>query len=253
MSNLDTSPILPFDNDNFDPAAPQKPRPAVLGEGFAYDGRALTVEEFAAHVAAYRFGTIPPEFAVLHHTAKPDASWAPLNNDPSIKWDRDERGKSEAQIQAKRKKQLDGIKNYYAGLGWNAGPHLFIDDRFIWLFTPMYDVGIHAKSGNSYHDRAGKLKYSIGIEVVGYYEKVVWPLNVAHNVGMALAILRRRLGTFALEYRPGPRNTPAAHLGSLSSHRDYNKPECPGKAITEQFYVDVAQRAWRELLTGGAG
>lgn len=251
----DEPPILPFDQDAFDEHAPQKPpnpyAPAVLGEAFSYIGTALTVEEFAAYVAGYKFGTIPPEFVVLHHTAVPDASWAPLSSNPATKWDRDEKGKTVQQIQAKRKRQLDGVKNYYQSLGWNAGPHLFIDERWIWLFTPMYDVGIHAKSGNSYRDPKGKLHYSIGIEVVGYYEKVRWPASVARNVGMALALLRRRLGTFALEYRPGPKNAPAAHLGSLSSHRDYNKPECPGKAITEAFYTSVAKAAWREL-TGGA-
>jgi hypothetical protein len=240
-------PILPYDSDSFDPNAPQKPRPAVLGAGFAYDGRALTIDEFAAHVAQYRFGSIAPDFAVLHHTANPDASWAPLNNNPKTKWDRSEQSATLAQIKAKRKAQLDAIQRYYQSLGWNAGPHLFIDDKWIWLFTPMHDVGIHAKSGNSYRDSSRKLHYSIGIEVVGYYERQVWPDAVARNVGMALAILRRRLGTFGLDYRPGPPNTPEAHVGSLCSHRDFNKPGCPGKAITEDFYTGVAQRAWRGL------
>jgi len=248
---IDTNvPLLPYDDDSYDPNAPQKPGPATLGAGFAYIGEALTIDEFAAYVAQYRFGTIPPEYIVLHHTANPDASWALLNNDPHIKWDRNEHGMGEAQIKAKRKEQLDGIKNYYQSLGWNAGPHLFIDDKWIWLFTPMYDVGIHAKSGNSYRDRNRKLHYSLGIEVVGYYEKQVWPEEIAHTVGMALAILRRRLGTFSLDYRPGPRNTPAAHLGSLCSHRDFNKPQCPGAAITEHYYTSVAQRGWRELTSG---
>lgn len=243
-------PILPFDDDSYDANAPQKPGMATLGAGFAYIGEALTIDEFAAYVAAYLFGTIPPEYVVFHHTANPDASWAPLNTDPRIKWDRSESGATESQIKTKRKAQLDGIQRYYQSLGWNAGPHLFIDDKWIWLFTPMYDVGIHAKAGNSYRDRSKKLHYGLGIEVVGYYEKQVWPEPIAHNVGMVLAILRRRLGTFSLDYRPGPRNTPSAHLGSLCSHRDFNKPQCPGAAITEQFYTQVAQRGWRELLGG---
>lgn len=246
-------PLLPYDSDSYDQQAPQKPRPAVLGaDAFAYLGLPLDVPAFAAYVAQYRFGTVPPDYACLHHTANPDASWAPLNSNPKTKWDRNEQGMDVAQIQAKRKKQLDGIKNYYASLGWNAGPHLFIDERWIWLFTPMYDVGIHAASGNSYRDSKKKLHYSIGIEVVGYYERTVWPAAIARNVGMALAILARRLGTFTLTYRPGPTNTPSAHVGSLSSHRDYNKPACPGKAITEAFYVSVAQAAWRELTGGSA-
>lgn len=248
----DDTPLLPFDDDNFDAAAPQKAGQALLGDQpFAYIGQALDIAGFAAYVASYRFGTIPPEYVVLHHTANPDASWAPLSSNPGTKWDRGETGMNVPQIRIKRQGQLDAIQRYYASLGWSAGPHLFIDERWIWLMTPMYDVGIHAKSGNSYRDRSSTLHYSIGIEVVGYYEKQVWPAAVARNVGMAVAILRRRLGTFALEYRPGPRNTPAAHLGSLSSHRDYNKLECPGAAITEAYYVSVAQQCWRELLTSG--
>jgi N-acetylmuramoyl-L-alanine amidase-like protein len=246
-------PLLPFDTDS-NADTPQKPRPAVLGAAaFAYDGRALTIEQFATHCAGYNFGSVPPDYVVLHHTANPDASWAPLSSDVRTKWDRNEHGMSEAQIKLKRKLQLDGIMHYYRDtLHWNAGPHLFCDDKYIWLFTPMYDVGIHAASGNSYRDSKKKLHYSIGIEVVGYYEHVRWPEKVAHNVGMALAILRRRLGTFSLDYRPGPLNAPQAHVGSISSHRDYNKPSCPGKAITEAFYVGVAQAAWKELTGGKA-
>lgn len=252
MTDIDTDiPLLPFDDDAYSLKAPQKPRAAVLdADGFAYDGRALSVAEFSSYVATYKFGSVPPDYVVLHQTAVPDASWAPLNSNPQIKWDRNESRMSALQIKNKRKRQLDGIAKYYQGKGWNCGPHLFIDDMFIWLFTPMYDVGIHAASGNSYRDRKGKLHYSIGVEVVGYYERQVWPASVARNVGMALAILKRQIGTFNLNYRPGPLNTPSAHVGSLCSHRDFNKPACPGKAITEAYYVQVAQQAWKEL-TGG--
>lgn len=248
----DDIPLLPYDADSFDPAAPQKPRPAVLGApSFAYIGEARTVEQFASYCASYHFGSTPPDFVVIHHTANPDASWAPLSSNPKTKWDRSEAGATEAQIKVKRKAQLDGVMRYYRDtMGWLAGPHLFVDERWIWLFTPMYDVGIHAKAGNSYRDSKKKLHYSIGVEVIGYYEKQVWSPAVARNVGMALAILRKRLGTFSLDYRPGPTNTPAAHVGSLSSHRDYNKPACPGKAITEQYYCGVAQQAWKKLTNG---
>ena len=33
----------------------------------------------------------------------------------------------------------------------------------------------------------------------------------------------------------------------MSSHRDYNKPACPGAAITEDFYVGAIQTAWQQL------
>jgi hypothetical protein len=258
----DDTTLLPFDVDAHDPRAPQKPRPAVLGAApaFAYDGRGMHLDQFEAYVQTYDFGKIPPDFVVFHHTAIPDASWAPIGSDPRTKWDRGEAGQGDDAIRIKRKGQVDRLRNYYRDtLRWSAGPHLVIDDRFIWLFTPMYDVGIHAKWGNSFR-AFQKLHYSIGIEVIGYYEHVRWPAAVQHLVGGAVRSLQKRLGTFTLEYiyanapKPGmkvanvngvPTQVCAMpgwlKAGGLSSHRDYNKPQCPGAAITEDFYVKVCQ------------
>lgn len=144
----------------------------------------------------------------------------------------------ETQIYAKRQRQLTGIWNYYQQqLGWDRGPHLFIDDRWIWLFTPMYYQGIHAAEGNG-----TPYSYSIGIEVVGHYESVQWPQPVADLVGYAVALLKQRLGTFELKHQP--------LAGGVSSHRDYNKPACPGAAITEAYYLNVLHRAWQRVSSG---
>ncbi len=119
---------------------------------------------------------------------------------------------------------LDGI----------GGRILFVDDRFIYLFTDMYEVGIHAKQGNSFHDSSGKFHYSIGIEVLGDYTKRTWPDPVARMVGHAIGTLKRKLNTFDLEYR--------RFAGGISSHRDYNKPSCPGAAITNSYFVTIAKQ-----------
>src|SRR5207249_4688114 len=116
----------------------------------------------------------------------------------------------------------------------DRGPHLFCDDKWIYLFTPMAEIGIHAAEGNSTHI-GGKLVYGIGIESVGYYEKVTWPDAVARNVGFAAATLQRRLKTF--ELRRGTK------WHDLNSHRDFNRPSCPRAAITEAFYVRVCNAA----------
>jgi hypothetical protein len=246
----DQLPLLPHDTDAYDPRAPQKPQPATLGsDAFAYIGTPLNVLQFQTYISSYDFGSIPPDYIVLHHTANPAASWAPLANAPN--WDRAESGLPDDLIRAKRKHQLDGIMAYYRdSLGWTAGPHLFIDERYIWLFSPMSEVGIHAKWGNSFK-QAGVLHYSIGIEVVGNYDRVVWPADVIRNVRGAVQALQHRLGTFALRYLY-PTNKPGmvgvgtaqkcAHpdrlrFGGIASHRDFNKPACPGSAITEQFYI----------------
>lgn len=219
---------------------------------FPYVGLALTPGEFTEYCRTYHFGSVPPDFVVLHHTGIPAASYAPAGN-PVKFWDAGERGLSAGQIMAKRLGQLGGIKNYYANtLGWSAGPHLFVDERLIYLMTPMYDEGVHAKWGNSFK-RGGRLHYSVGIEVIGNYSRVAWPAPVALNVRSAVQTLQQRLKTFTLDYmyadgmKPGcavnakrqqycPRPE-RLRFGGLSSHRDYNKPVCPGDAITEQFYL----------------
>ena len=210
---------------------------------FLYIGQALTRQAFALYVAGYDFGPIPPGYIVFHHTAIPSTIAAPWPAD-TAQWDAHEAGLNEAQIKAKRLAQLGKIRDFYAKeKGWDRGPHLFVDDKYIYLFTPMAEIGIHAAAGNSTHVN-GKLKYSIGIECVGYHEKVQWSAAVARNVGFAAATLQRRLKTF--ELRGG------APWSDLNSHRQFNKPSCPGAAITEQFYVKVCQDAANLLDSAGA-
>jgi hypothetical protein len=205
---------------------------------FSYIGRGLTLPQFAEYVSSYPFGNAT--HVVLHHTAIPDASWAKLKDGI---WDANESGLTEQQIYDKRLRQLTGIKNYYEGKNtWDRGPHLFIDDKWIWLFSPMNTFGIHARTGNGNKDN-----YSIGIEVVGYYEKVKWPKVIENNVGAAIGYLQQRLETFQITHKVGP--------GGISSHRDWGKPECPGAAITERYYIQTIKRvagALGELPTTSA-
>lgn len=210
---------------------------------FSYIGKALSGQEFIDYVRAYDFGSVPPSFVVIHNSANPDASWAKYNNDPNIKWDRNEAGLSNEQIAAKRKPQLDAIKNYYVGLGWTSGPHLFIDERWIWLFTPLYEVGTHAKSGNSYHDASG-LHYSIGVEAVGWFGNAGWPESMQKLLQIAVQTLRDRLKTFKIVYTSAPTNRPDLHDHSISFHRDYNKPECPGAVITPDYAIPILSKPY---------
>jgi hypothetical protein len=163
---------------------------AINRGAFLYEGKGYTPAEFVAYVDQYDFGTVPPNFIVLHHTYRPSISTASAG--AQYDWDNGEAGLSDQEIYARRRRKLDGIKEYYrSSLGWDRGPHLFIDDRYIWIFTPMFHVGIHAAQGNG-----AVPNYSIGIEVIGYYERNRWADPVAYNVGIAVAALKRRLGTF---------------------------------------------------------
>lgn len=203
---------------------------------FLYIGKGLKPDEFAAYVREYTFGSQPPSFVVIHHTAVPDTQHARHKHGT---WDANEGGLSEQQIYTKRLRQLTGIKNYYQNqLGWGVGPHLFIDERYIWLFSPMYYQGIHAAAGNG----NGRGVYSVGIEVVGNYTSVRWPEPVERLVGFAVAVLKQQLNTFELVHKP--------MAGGISGHRDYNKPSCPGNAVTTDYYMGVLQREWQRFQAG---
>ncbi len=231
--DFDLTGALPFE-DGADVATPQKPGAGTLGVQFAYIGRGLTLPQFDAYVRTYRFGTTPPDYIVLHHTAIPSASWARYPS--GAVWDANEDRLSEQQVYEKRLRQLDSLMRYYRDTkGWSAGPHLFVDDKWIWLFTPMYEVGIHAAQGNSYRDSAKRLHYSIGIEVIGYYEKVRWPPAVAQNVAAAVASLKHQLHTFDYIDKPW--------AGGIGAHRMYNKPQCPGAAIVPSYYLPLFRAA----------
>jgi hypothetical protein len=101
----------------------------------------------------------------------------------------------------------------------------------------MYHIGIHAANGNGWYAN-GRINYSVGVEVIGHYSSVQWPDQVAYNVGHAVCTLKQHLGTFALKHHPGP--------GGVCGHRDFNKPSCPGDAITNGYYIDVLQQHWQQ-------
>lgn len=180
--------------------------PEFLTQGTPpFINRMLSAQEWADYVASYHFGAVAPSRLVLHHTYIPtESQWRGLST-------------------------LQGIQRYYAGLGWRAGPHLFVGPDGIWLATPMKDIGIHAGTGNS-GTIGGKLWYSIGLEMVGYFDRErpkgpVWELAKAVMGGLS-----RRLGI------------PPRQL--ISFHRDYtNQKSCPGWAITKPW-VSGEVEAW---------
>ncbi|HEU4327437.1 MAG TPA: N-acetylmuramoyl-L-alanine amidase [Roseiflexaceae bacterium] len=167
--------------------------------------RKLSVAEWKPYVAGYDFGRLAPSRLVLHHTYKPDEpQWTGLNT-------------------------MRGMQRFYAGKGWTAAPHIYTGPDGIWLATPMEDIGIHAGTGNSGRVN-GELWYSIGLEMVGYFDRKrpsgpVWELSKAVMGGLS-----RRLGI------------PPRQL--ISFHRDYtNQKSCPGWAITKPWVFGEVE-AW---------
>lgn len=113
--------------------------------------------------------------------------------------------------QWKGQRSINGLKSFYEGKGWSAGPHLFIGPDGVWLFTPMNQTGIHASEGNY---------KSIGIEIVGDYDNGVWQGEIKNNVvGVVKALMEKlRIGDDMIKF-----------------HRDYSTKTCPGTAITKEW------------------
>jgi hypothetical protein len=117
------------------------------------------------------------------------------------------------------------LQRYYTGLGWDSGPHLFIAvgspraaDDGIWQLTPLSERGIHAGRCN---------QYSIGIEVVGWYDRAPWSSPMRSMVYDVLVQLQR------WQRRPI----------TIIGHRDCGSPKsCPGRAIDlDVVRADVAR------------
>lgn len=178
--------------------------------------KCLNKIEFKQYVADYNFGPIPPNKIVLHHTWKPTiADWNGI-------------------------KSIEGLKAYYEGKGWSAGPHLFIANDGIWLFTPMNRVGIHAGTGNAtYYDQVlrknvygfygnlgdGNWRYnltecSIGIEMVGDYDAKKPSGEILDYTLFVIKTLSEDLKL--------------AH-DAIHFHRDYSTKTCPGAAVTKEW------------------
>jgi len=132
------------------------------------DGRPMSQRAFDDYVRGLDLSAWKPDFVVLHNTASPN----------SKQWQ-----------SCPVPQRLHNLTSYYRGLGWHAGPHMFIDDTNIWLFTPLTSRGVHSPSWNG---------VAWGIEMVGDYDtedfNSGWGLKVQGNAIAAIATLLRKLG-----------------------------------------------------------
>lgn len=177
-------------------------------------GKKLTREEFTKYVESKDLGSVPPNGVVVHHTWRPTvASW-------------------------QGERTINGLKRYYEKKGWSAGPHIFVAEDGIWLFTDMYKVGIHADSANATWEKNGrtgtgwpprgaKVKaYTLGMEVVGNYDNKQWSGETKKNAIHVIKTLQKKLNI---------------DNSGVTFHRDYKPSKtCPGRGITKPWL-------WNEL------
>jgi hypothetical protein len=130
----------------------------IIGKGF-------TAIDFSEYVKTVVFDTWRPQFIVLHNTAVPTfAQWHNVSGEQRMK----------------------NLESFYRDTQkWSAGPHVFVADDLIWVFTPLNTPGVHSPSWNA---------IAWGVEIVGDYS--VEPLNpaVQQNAISALATLHELMG-----------------------------------------------------------
>jgi len=175
-------------------------------------GRHFTPDGFDAYCHTLQWTAWRPKFVVLHNTGVPSLAQRP-------------KGLTEEHIQ-------NLVAYYRDKKHWTAGPHLFIDDRQIWVFTPLTVSGIHSPSWNN---------LALGVEMLGNYEVEAFDsgrgLKVRENTIAALATLHAILGI---------------DIHTLKLHRE--DPEtthaCPGKNVRK---LEVIQAVNDLIIARHAG
>jgi hypothetical protein len=173
-------------------------------------GKAFTPVGFIAYVHDLQWVKWRPSFIVLHNTAIPTfADWHKVDGITRMR----------------------ALERYYRDeQHWSGGPHLFIDDRVIWAFTPLTVPGVHAPSWNS---------MSIGVEMVGDYDHEPLSDSVRHNTASALATLHEALGL-------DPATLRFHKEDPLTTHRG-----CPGKAVVKEEMIALVQQKLYVRHDGG--
>jgi hypothetical protein len=128
-------------------------------------GKGFTAAEFHAYVATLHFTAWRPSFVVLHNTAEPTfAEWHKVSGHA----------------------RMANLERYYRDAQrWSGGPHLFVADDLIWVFTPLTESGVHSPSWNH---------VAWGVELVGDYSREVMVPALKANAISALATLHGALG-----------------------------------------------------------
>lgn len=175
-------------------------------------GNSYTVDEFDTYCHQLQWSAWRPSFIVLHNTAIPSLAQRPSGFS---------------------KQHMKDLEVFYRDTQkWKAGPHLFIDDKKIWVFTPLTVSGTHSPSWN---------KLAIGIEMLGDYEKEAFDSGrgskVRKNAVAAIATLSAVLGL-------NPQSMRIHREDPLTTHA------CPGKNVRK---LEVIQEVQDLLIARHAG
>jgi N-acetylmuramoyl-L-alanine amidase len=172
----------------------------------------FTPETFDAYCHTLQWTAWRPSFMVLHNTATPSLVQRPNGF---------------------TQQHIFNLEAFYRDTQkWKAGPHLFIDDKQIWVFTPLTVSGTHSPSWN---------KGTLGIEMLGNYEHEPFDsgrgLAVQHHTVAALATLCAVLGI-------DPQTMRLHREDPLTTHA------CPGKHVRKLAVIQAVQELLVERHAG---
>jgi hypothetical protein len=175
-------------------------------------GISYSAEEFDSYCHALSWSTWRPSFIALHNTASPSLSQRP---------------------HGLTKQHILNLEHYYRDeKAWKAGPHLFVDDKQIWVFTPLTVSGRHSPSWN---------KLALGVEMLGDYDKDEFDsgrgLKVQKNAVAAIATLSAMLGL---------------DPGTMRLHKEdpLTTHACPGKKVNKNKFIQAVQDLIAERHNG---
>ncbi len=179
------------------------------------DGRAMQPDEFISYVLSKDFGAEPPDTIFLHHTWRPTVD----------QW----RGRdSILAMKAYYERQVWSDENGEEHEGWPAGPHLFVAEDGIWLFTDLARDGVGVRGQNH---------RSLHLEMVGDYDDALPSGKTWTNSVAALGVLHVRLGL-------DPKK--------LMFHRDFSTKSCPGNAVSKEWAIPQLE-AWLSAFRAQRG
>lgn len=126
---------------------------------------------------------------------------------------------------------LKNLVSYYAGMGWNGAPHLFIppaEDQIL-VLNSLLVHGTHTPSWNS---------ISYGVETVGEFEREPFGDPTRANLVAALAMLHEKLGLRPDGYQLGVRGLHFHKEDKNTTHRT-----CPGRNMVKTDLVAAVSAA----------
>ena len=172
-------------------------------------GKGFSAPDFEQYVQTIQLTTWRPQFIVLHNTFIPRlADWH----------------------QVPGEQRMQNLQHFYRDVQhWSAGPHLFIADDLIWVFTPLSTPGVHSPSWNA---------ISWGVELVGDYSAEDLSTGVQENAIQALAALYALAGL-----------TPN-HLRLHKEDPNTTHKDCPGTRIVKDDVIALVTACLSDKFPG---